>query len=127
MNLNPDVPAGVFWTSISLFLLGSMTLVCSLLLRRDAKSIAIAVGSILLITTAISILRNHKWALSFAFTCASVLTIGVAYDALRDVPPSWHGIGRFILLAALYWTAYFWYRKWRRAEDKAIAADSTPN
>jgi hypothetical protein len=120
MNLNLDVPAGVFWTSILLFFLGSMTLVGSLLRPRDVKSLAIAMGSILLITTAVSILRNHRWALSFAFTSASLLTIGLAYDALHHVPFTWQGVGRFILLAALYWTACLWYRKWRRTEDKAV-------
>jgi len=80
----------------------------------------LAIGSILQTSTAILILRNHKWALPFAFATASLLTVGVAYDAWHYFQFSWRGVGRFLLLATLYWAAYLWYRKWRRTEDQAI-------
>jgi hypothetical protein len=120
VNLNPNVPVGVFWTSALLLFLGSVTLLGSLLPPRDAESIGVSVASILLITTAILILRNHKWALSFAFTSASLMTLGLAYEFIHHIPFTWQRVGRFILLVTMYWTAYLWYRKWRLAEEKQV-------
>jgi hypothetical protein len=113
MSPKSEVPAGVFWTSLFLLVMGSLALVGSLLPARDSKAIVTATGSLLLIGTAILVLRNHKWALSFAVASASLLTIGVACDTLYGIQFSWRGIGRFVLLATLYWTACLWYRKWR--------------
>jgi hypothetical protein len=120
MNSKSHIPDGVVWAAIFLLLVGAAALVSSFIAPRNASSIVVAIGSILLMSTAILILRNHKWALPFAFATASLLTVGVAYDALRHFQLAWPGVGRFLLLAALYWSAFLWYRKWRRAEDKAF-------
>jgi hypothetical protein len=120
MNPKSYVPAGVFWTSIFLLAVGFLTVVGSLIPPRDSKSIGIAIGSLLLMWTAILILRNHKMALTFAFASAALLTIGVAYDAWRFSQFSWRGIGRLLVLTTLYWTVYLMYRKWWQREDKIV-------
>ena len=120
MNPKSDIPAGVFWASIFLLTFGFLTSVGYLLPPSEPKSIGIFIGALLVMWTAILILRNHKWALAFAFISASFLTIGVAYDALHTSQFSWRGIGRFFLLVSLYWATYLWYRKWRRTENKEV-------
>ncbi len=112
------LPAGVLTISLFVLVVGVLGLVGAFFPPRDAKSIYGAAESIILTSTAILVLCNHKWAVMFAFLAAASLTVGSVFDypLLRHFSFSIPAISqamRFLFHATLYWVAYIWYKKWR--------------
>jgi len=98
----------------SFFLLyGILSFVGSFFLPRVVEILGYAAGSIVVIITAVLVLRNNRWASRFVFLCATIMTVDAGIDTHMFSSPK----NMTVLLAVrltLYWAAYLWYRSWRK-------------
>ena len=120
------VPGSVVFISLLLLLYGFLALVGCVFMLGDKTLSYYAVRAVIFASTAILVLVNHKWALHFAFLSAAFLTIDGAlqYSLLQanfrfSIPASAQLV-HFLINAALIWTAYLWYRKWRTKADEHV-------
>ena len=115
------IPAGVEFFSLLLLLYGTLELVGCFLLPRNALLLGYIAVPILLISTAILVLFNHKWAIRFVLLVTIAATLGFVRDfwsqnfgfSSRTI---WLAL-RMLFLVGLYWYAYLWYRNWRSTLD----------
>jgi hypothetical protein len=114
------IPTGLRVVAVLLLIDGLLALFGCLFSEGQAlERLYGAIGCIVLITTSILILLNHKMALLFSFLCAVLLTIDATsqFVSLHTLSSSAHGVwqaARTLFNIALYWVVFLWFREWRR-------------
>jgi hypothetical protein len=113
------VPTGVEFFSLLLLLYGVLEFIGCFFMPRNILLLGYIAIAILLTSTPILVLFNHKWALHFVLLVTIAATLDSARDFwLQNFGFSTHTIWlaiRLLLLIGLYWGAYVWYRNWRNS------------
>jgi len=111
------VPAGVEFLSLLLLLYGVLEFIACFFAPRNVFLLGYMTIAILLVSTAILVLLNHKWALHFVLVVTIAATLDIARDFwVQNLGFSTHTIWlvfRLLFSTGLYWYAYQWYRNWR--------------